>query len=107
LAVNVDEVATPLALVVSVSVLFPLAVNTPLAPEAGAVKVTDAPLVGDPSVVTVACSFVGNGWLICALCVVPPDGVIVITGKGGVVEFELPQPVMKVMARNTTARMPA
>ncbi|HTW61095.1 MAG TPA: hypothetical protein VMD55_04755, partial [Terracidiphilus sp.] len=52
-ALNADEVASPLALVVSVSVAVPL-LNVPLAPEAGAVKVTEAPLSGEPLDVTSA-----------------------------------------------------
>lgn len=53
LAVKVEDVAMPLALVVSVSVLVPLA-KVPLAPEDGAVKTTNAPLTGFPPMVTVA-----------------------------------------------------
>jgi hypothetical protein len=66
LAVNVDEVATPLALVVSVSVLVP-PVKVPLAPVAGAVKTTNAPLIGDPPMVTVATKGVANAVLSAAL----------------------------------------
>jgi hypothetical protein len=44
--VNVDEVATPLELVVSVSVAEDFEANVPLAPDPGAVNVTSAPLTG-------------------------------------------------------------
>ena len=60
LAVNVDEVATPLALVASVSVLVALLANVPLAPEDGAVKTTNTPLTGWPPIVTVATNGAGN-----------------------------------------------
>jgi hypothetical protein len=52
--VNAEEVATPLELVISVSVAAPLVVKTPLAPVAGAVKVTDTLAAGVPPEVTVA-----------------------------------------------------
>jgi hypothetical protein len=56
-AVKTCEVATPLELVVSVSVAPGVEVaNVPLAPDAGAVKVTLTPLVGVPPVMTVAAS---------------------------------------------------
>ena len=66
-AVNVVEVATPLAFVVSVSVLVPLA-NVPLAPVAGAVKVTAAPLTGFWPLTTVAARGAAKAVLIAALC---------------------------------------
>jgi hypothetical protein len=90
-AVNTCEVATPLALVVSVSVAPGVGVpNVPLAPEAGAVKVTVAPLVGVPPVVTVAVSGFVNGWPACALCPLPLVAVIVTVGGGGLLdEYEL------------------
>jgi hypothetical protein len=77
-AVNDVEVAMPFAPVVSVSVLVPLA-NVPVAPEpeAGAVKVTLMPLVGDPPVVTVACSAVANAVLTVASCGLPAVALIV------------------------------
>jgi hypothetical protein len=59
LAVNGDDVTTPLELVVSVSVLVPFE-NIPLAPVAGAVKVTNAPLTGVLPIVTVATSGLVN-----------------------------------------------
>ena len=66
LAVKVVEVAKPLALVVSVSVAVPFA-NVPLAPVAGAVNVTTAPLTGFlPLSTTVATSGAGNAVLIGA-----------------------------------------
>jgi hypothetical protein len=55
--VNICEVATPLEFVISVSVAAAGEVaNVPLAPDDGAVKVTDTPLAGDPLDVTVAAS---------------------------------------------------
>jgi hypothetical protein len=92
--VNGDEVATPLELVVSVSVAVPLVVNTPLAPAAGAVKVTDTPLAGDPPEVTVATSGAPNPAPTAALCGVPLVAVIATTGVGVVFELEL-QPARK------------
>jgi hypothetical protein len=74
--VNVVEVATPLALVVSVSVFVPPA-NLPLAPVAGAVNVTVAPLTGFESLSsTVATSGNANAMLIAPLCGVPLVAVI-------------------------------
>jgi hypothetical protein len=66
LAVNGDDVTTPLELVVSVSVFVPFE-NVPLAPVAGAVKVTNAPLTGVPPIVTVATSRLVKVVLSCAL----------------------------------------
>jgi hypothetical protein len=75
-APNVCEVATPLELVVSVSVVDGGVVsNRPLAPEAGAVKVTVTPLTGLPPLVTVATKGLANGVRIFALC--PPPLVAV------------------------------
>jgi hypothetical protein len=93
--VNTEEVTTPLELVVSVSVAVPLA-NVPLAPVAGAVKVTLTPLVGVPFVVTVAES-VPNGLPAGWGVVYPPlFAVIVTTLAGGVLELLLLQLVRKV-----------
>ena len=72
---NVEDVATPLALVVAVVVAVPFA-NVPLAPLPGAVNVTVTPLTGlFPESVTVACSGAANAVLIAALCGVPPVAV--------------------------------
>jgi hypothetical protein len=49
--------------------------NVPLAPEAGAVKVTETPLTGLPPFVTVATNGLANAVLIVALC--PPPLVAV------------------------------
>jgi hypothetical protein len=68
-AVKVAEVATPLALVVAV--LTPPA-NVPLAPLAGALKVTVTPLTGLPPLsFTVATRGAAKAALIVALCGVP------------------------------------
>src|SRR5580704_253197 len=102
-AVNVVELATPLAFVVSVSVLVPLA-NVPLAPVAGAVKVTVAPLIGFWPLSTVAARGAANAVPTAALCWEAVTGVTVgaaATDFAGGAEFELPQPVKKLMARST------
>jgi hypothetical protein len=78
LAVNAEDVATPLAFVVSVSVAVPLA-NVPLAADVGAVKVTETPLAGNPLDVTVAES-VPNELPSGALAVYPLFAVIVMVG---------------------------
>ena len=70
---KLEAVATPLALVVAVVVVVLLA-NWPLAPLAGAVKVTLTPLTGLPvASVTVACRAVAKLELIVALC---PDPAV-------------------------------
>jgi hypothetical protein len=75
--VNVDEVASPFASVVSVSVLVVLVANVPDTPDAGAVKVTNAPLTGFPnSSVTLATSGSANAVPTSALCGVPLEAVI-------------------------------
>jgi hypothetical protein len=96
LAVKVDEVATPLALVVSVSVLVELDAKVPLAPVAGAVKTTNAPLTGCPPSITVATRGAANAVLSLALCGDPPVAATVSVGG---VKFELLQPVRKNKAR--------
>jgi len=78
LAVNAEDVTTPLAFVVSVSVAVPWA-NVPLAPVDGAVKVTETPLAGDPLDKTVAES-VPNELPTGALVVYPLFAVIVMVG---------------------------
>jgi hypothetical protein len=90
-----DDMTTPLEFVVSVSEFVPLE-NVPLAPDVGAVKVTKAPLTGDPPMVTVATSGAANGVFTCALCGVPLVAAMVSTGEW---KFELLQPV-----KNDTAR---
>src|SRR5258708_3489738 len=69
LAVKIAAVATPCALVVAV---FTPPANVPLAPLAGAVKVTITPLTGlFAASFTVACKAVANAVLMVALCGVP------------------------------------
>lgn len=71
-AVNVDEVATPLEFDASVSVVLPFA-KVPLAPDEGAVNVTEAPLTGLFLLSsTVAENGLGNAVPTLALC---PDPV--------------------------------
>jgi hypothetical protein len=79
-------VASPLALVWSVSVFVPFP-NLPLAPEEGAVNVTETPLVGDPLVVTNATRGFANAVLIVSLCPDPLDTAI--TGTGAAVFVRL------------------
>jgi hypothetical protein len=100
LAVYVVEVTTPLASVVSVSVLVPPA-NVPLAPVGGAVKVTNAPLTGDPPIITVATSGAANAVLTAVLCGVPLVGAIVSAGG---LKFELLQLDRKAKAKKINPR---
>ncbi len=73
-AVNVAEVATPLALLVAV---FTPPAKVPLAPLPGAVNVTNTPLTGlFPASVTVATKGAANAVLIAALC---PDPLVTTT----------------------------
>jgi len=76
-AVKVEERATPLELVMSVSDAVPFA-NVPLAPVVGAVNVTDTPLTGfeSPST-TVAASGAVNTEPTVAACGVPPVAAII------------------------------
>jgi hypothetical protein len=72
-AVNVADVATPLAFVVAV---FTPPANVPLAPLVGAVNVTTTPLTGlFPASLTVACSGTANVVLTVVLCGAPPVAV--------------------------------
>ena len=76
MAVKVDAVATPLPLVETVSVFVPDPANVPLAPEAGAVKVTETPAIGMPDSDTVASRAVANAVPIAVLCGVPAVALI-------------------------------
>jgi hypothetical protein len=74
--VNAGAVATPLLLVVAVTLATP-PVNLPLAPLAGAVNVTTTPLNGLLlASFTVVCSAVRNAVLTVALCGVPAVAVM-------------------------------
>src|ERR1700722_6078540 len=82
-AVNTDAVATPLALVIAVTVVSPLVppTNVPLAPLEGAVNVTVAPLTRlPPASFTVACKLVMNAAVTAAFCGVPAVAVMVAGG---------------------------
>ncbi len=92
-----DEVTTPLALVVSVSVFVPFA-KVPLAPVVGAVNTTATPLTGLLPLVTVATSGAPKVVAMVVLCVAPP--VALMDGAG--CESE-PQPITKIRPR--TLRM--
>src|SRR5712691_11650599 len=81
-AVNVAEVATPLALLVAV---FTPPAKVPLAPLPGAVNVTTTPLTGlFPASVTVATKGAVNAVLIAALC---PDPLVTTTLAAGPTVF--------------------
>jgi hypothetical protein len=81
-AVNVAEVATPLAFVVAV---FTPPANVPLAPLVGAVNVTNTPLTGlFPASVTVATKGAANAVLIAVLC---PDPLVTTTLAAGPTVF--------------------
>jgi hypothetical protein len=77
LAVNVDEVAKPLELVVSISIDVPFA-NVPVAPVVGAVNVTTTPLTGFELLSsTTATSGDANAVLIAEFCGEPLATAIV------------------------------
>ena len=80
MAVKVGAVAIPLVPVTAATVADPL--NVPLAPLAGAVKVTVAPLTGLLfESFTVACRAVANAVPVFALCGVPPVALMeIVTG---------------------------
>src|SRR5258708_4507693 len=82
-AVNVADVATPLAFVVAV---LTLPAKVPLAPLVGGVNVTSTPLTGllEESL-TVACSCATNAVLTLALCGVPAVAVTVAGGPAKLV----------------------
>jgi hypothetical protein len=92
------EAATPLESVVSVSVAPPG--KAQLAPEEGAVKVTETPLAGVPLEVTVADRAANAVPTVTLPCGVPPVAVIAIVGAD--FELELLQPVNKPKARQIT-----
>jgi hypothetical protein len=100
LAVKAEEVATPFALVVSVSVGVPLVAKTPLAPVAGAVNVTGTPLTPTPPCVTVATSGAANVELPAELCPLPSDAVIV-SGTAMFVRLKLTVPVASTAVADT------
>ena len=89
MAVNVGAVATPEELVVTAG----LPENVPLAPEPGAMKVTEMLLVGFPNEsLTVACSGVANAVLTAALCGVPAVAVIETAAPAVLVSKKLAGP---------------
>ena len=88
MAVNVGDVATPLLLVTTVAVARPP--NVPVAPEAGAVKVTVAPFTGLlPASFTVACIAVANAVLMVVLCGVPAVAVMPAAAAAVLVRLKL------------------
>ena len=83
LAVKRGASATPCAFVVAV---FTPPANVPLAPLAGAVKVTVTLFTGlFPASLTVACSCVANAVLMVALCGVPAVAVMLAGGPARLV----------------------
>src|ERR1700683_952260 len=105
-AVNADEVATPLALVISVSVAVPPVMKAPLGPDSGAVKVTVAPASGDPPEVSVATSGAANADPTVALGGVPLAAVIAMVG-GAECELGLPQLIRKPKTMEVKTRTAA
>jgi hypothetical protein len=93
-------------LVVSVSVFVAVVANVPLAPVAGAVKTTKAPLTGDPPMVTVATIGAAKAVLRAALCGVP---LVAAMDSVGGLKLELLQPARKAEKINAklNATMPA
>jgi hypothetical protein len=90
LAVNADDVATPLELVVAVVVRVAVPAKVPLAPVAGAVNVTTIPLTGcEPLSSTVADSGAANAVLMAVLCGVPLVAVMVAGGAAVFVRLKL------------------
>jgi hypothetical protein len=100
LAVNAEEVATPSAFVVSVSVAVAFEAKVPLAPVAGAVKVTDAPLTGAPPSFTVATSGAANAVVTTPLCGVPLVAAMLSVGA---LKWELLQLVREITKQKTKA----
>jgi hypothetical protein len=94
LAVNVEAVAWPELLVVAVVVAVPFA-NVPLAPllDAGAAKVTVAPLTGLPAVSCTVTSSKAKLVLIATLCGVPAIAVMLDAGPARLVSAKLAVPV--------------
>jgi len=111
-AVNLEDVATPLLFVRSVSVVVPSA-KVPLAPEEGAVNVTFSPGVPIVFVVTVAARGATKVRPPAALCDDPLCAASARTsGVGGVVDgldelLLLLQPVRRSRGRKRNARRPA
>jgi hypothetical protein len=88
-AENAVEIATPVALVVSVSVVIPFA-KVPLAEVLGALNVTATPLTGFKLLSrTVAAKGAANVVLIAALCGVPLVAVIAAGGPGEFVRLKV------------------
>jgi hypothetical protein len=88
--VNVDEVATPLEFVVSVSVAMEFEAKAPLAPDDGAVNVTDAPLTGYwLASTTIATNGAPKAVLIVASCRDPLVDVIDAAGPDVFVRLKL------------------
>jgi hypothetical protein len=86
--VKVGAVATPLLFVTAVAVAEPL--KAPLAPVAGALKVTVTPLTGLlPASFTVACNAEPNAVLTVALCGVPPVAVMLDAAPAVLVRLKL------------------
>jgi len=99
--VKTFEVATPVELVVSVSVIPGVVVANSPSVKYGAVNVTATPLAGVVPDITVATRGFVKAAPTTALCPLPLVAAIVVTGGVVVVELELPQPVKKVKVEKT------
>src|SRR3954469_21288593 len=87
LAVNMGDVATPLAF--DTAVLTPPA-KLPLAPRPGAVNVTVTPLTGFELLsLTVACNAEENAVLTAVVCGVPPELVTLVAAPAVLVRLKL------------------
>ena len=103
-AVKIDEVATPLELVVSVSVDVPFDANVPLASDVGAENVTVAPLTGFEPCITVAERVLAYAVPTVALCGVPAVAVIVVAGRLELPHATKPAIMVKLMRRRIDLR---
>jgi hypothetical protein len=103
-AVKIDEVATPLELVVSVSVDVPFDANVPLASDVGAENVTVAPLTGFEPCITVAERVFAYAVPTVALCGVPAVAVIVVAGRLELPHATKPASMVKLMRRRIDLR---
>jgi hypothetical protein len=105
-AVKTVEVATPLELVVSVSVDVPFDAKVPLAAVAdvGAENVTVAPLTGFEPRITVAERVLPYAVPTVALCGVPDVAVIVVAGPLELPHATKPAIMVKLMRRRIDLR---
>jgi hypothetical protein len=103
-AVKTVETATPLELVVSVSVDVPFDAKVPLAFDVGAENVTVAPLTGVEPRITVAERVLPYAVPTVALCGVPDVAVIVVAGPLELPHATKPAIMVKLMRRRSDLR---